>query len=332
MADIHENGFEKGLENGFSGGPPANEFPAGPPNGFHDGPPPNGLPDGPPPGIPGKKFEMPTAKQNEVKLTDYMRESLEKVASAEGFRNYDLKVDHGSAIGDGFVGLIYKVIIQEIDSDKKLSVVLKFPPENQARRRDFGAMDLFKREVFVYNEFLPELVKFQKERHIKEADGFYNFPKCYFAEFNEEKDDSVIIMEDLRENGYKMWDKYSPVNLEHTKLIMLALGKLHALSFALKTQKPELFEKFKSMNDFMTDKMGDEKMAGMMSATVQRAVATIDEKDVKSRNRALRLLEDYSQMMRELTDPKRAEPFTIVGHGDCWSNNFMFQYKVRMTL
>lgn len=333
MADIHENGFEKGSENGFSAGPPPNGFPSGPPpNGFPAGPPPNGFPAGPPPEIPGKKFEIPTAKLAEVKLTDYMRESLDKVALAEGFKNYDLKVDHGSAVGDGFVGLIYKVIIQEIDSDKKLPVVLKFPPENQARRREFGAMDLFKREVFVYNEFLPELVKFQKERHIKEADGFFNFPKCYFAEFNEEKDDSVIIMEDLREDGYKMWDKYKPVNLEHTKLLVLALGKLHALSFALKTQKLELFEKFKSMNDFMAEKMGDEKMVGMMTGSIQRAVDTIDEKDVKRRNRALRLLDNFSQMLHELTAPKEAEPFAVVGHGDCWSNNFMFQYKVRVAI
>lgn len=318
MASNHENGFSveaNGLTNGAS-------------NGFHDIEATGALSGGPPNGAPGQKFEMPTAKLAEVNLTDYMRESLDKVASAEGFKNYDIKVDHGSSIGDGFVGLIYKAIIQEIDSDKKLEVVLKFPPLNKARRNDFGAMDLFKREVFVYNELLPEFVKFQKERKIKESDGFFNFPKCYFAEYSEEKDDSILIMEDLRESGYKMWNKYEPVNFEHAKLLFTALGRLHAISFALKAQKPELFEKFKQMNDFMSEKFGDEQMSMMMTGSLQRAAETIDASDVKRRNRVLRLTENFSQLMKELVDPVRAEPYSVVAHGDCWSNNFMFQYKV----
>lgn len=271
---------------------------------------------------------LPKAKLAEVNLTSYMRESLEKVATSEGFKNFELKVNHGSGIGDGFIGLLYKVTIEEVESDKKLAVVIKFPPENKARRNDMGAMDLFKREVFVYNEVLPEFVKFQKEKGIKDSAGFFNFPKCYFAEFNEEKDDSVIIMEDLKETGHGMWDKYKPVNLEHTKLLMAALGKFHATSFALKEQKPELFEKFKGMNDYFTEKFGEEQLRMMMSANIQKAADTIDEGDVKRRNRILILKENFVEIMKELTDAMRAEPYSIVNHGDCWSNNFMFHYKV----
>ena len=261
-----------------------------------------------------------------------MRESLEKVALSEGFRNYELKVDHGSAIGDGFVGLIYKATIQEIDSDKKLDVVLKCPPFSKARRDDFKAMELFKREVFVYNEVFPEFVKFQKEKNIEEAEGFFNFPKCYFAEYNEEKDDSIIIMEDLKENNCKMWDRFVTLNLEHTKLLVATLGRFHALSFALKTQRPDVFKKFKDLKDILSELIFGENaepnITGMFTGSLERAAEVFDEKDVTKRNKILQLRENLEEILKQLVDPELAEPYAVLGHGDCWSNNFMYQYKV----
>jgi hypothetical protein len=315
MAEIHENG-----EATIAFEPYGQTFDA-PVNGIHveTEAPPSAKPE----------FEIPTAKLKEVHVTDYMRECLAKVASSEGFKNYDIKVDHGSAIGDGFVGLMIKVNIQEIDSDKNLVVLLKTPPEGHARRHDFGALSLFKREVFVYNEFLPAIVKFQEEKKIKKNVGFFEFPKCYFAEFNEEKDDSLIIMEDLRDSGHKMWNKFVPTNIEHTRLLMASLGRLHAVSFAMKAQRPELFEKFKGMDDYMSTKMA-EGLSTMLMSAIDRAADCLDPSDTKRRARVLILKESLSQTMTELTSPERAEPYSIVTHGDCWSNNFMFHYKVRV--
>lgn len=277
---------------------------------------------------PDKKFEIPTAKLSEVKVTDYMRECLDKVASSEGFNNYDIKVDHGSAIGDGFVGLMFKATIQEIDSDKNLTVLLKSPPENHARRHDFGALALFKREVFVYNQVLPEFVKFQEMMRVKKAEGFFEFPKCYLAEYNEEKDDSVIIMEDLRDSGHKMWNKFIPANLEHAKLIMAALGRLHAVSFAMKEMQPEAFEKFKGLDDFMSGHAAATGFQSMLATSIEKAADCLDPTDTKRRARVLMLKENVGTLMRDMTNPDAAEPYTIVTHGDCWTNNFMFHYRV----
>lgn len=59
-------------------------------------------------------------KRTEVTLTDYMRENLNKVALQEGFKSYELKVDQGMSVGDGFIGLMYKAFIPETDSDNSL--------------------------------------------------------------------------------------------------------------------------------------------------------------------------------------------------------------------
>ncbi|CRK94159.1 CLUMA_CG007678, isoform A [Clunio marinus] len=272
------------------------------------------------------KFEVPKATLKEIVVTDYMRESLDKVAIAEGFKNYDVKVDHGSGVGDGFVGILFKVTIQEIDSDKNLIVVLKSPPDNETRRIQFGSMELFEREVFMYNELLPEFVKFQEEKKISKSMGFFDFPKCYFADYSAERDQSIIIMEDLRENGYKLWDKFTPTNYEHARFLMDALGRFHAISFAMKAQKPEIFNRFKELHDHLTDKMTEPNVAQMMMQNVDRAAGTIDDLDIKKKNRVLKLKE-FTTFLGELTSPLKAEPYAVVSHGDCWSNNFMFLYR-----
>ena len=183
-------------------------------------------------------LESKPKPKREVKLTEYLRESLDKVALSEGFKKYEVIVDQGSSVGDGFVGLLYKATVKEINSDKKLEIVLKCPPLNKARREDFHSMLLFEREVFAYNEVFPELVKIQREKKIDESEGFYNFPKCYFAECNKEKDDAVIIMEDLKTKDFKMWDKYLPVNLEHTKLVVAALGRYSVVGHVIVSKIP----------------------------------------------------------------------------------------------
>jgi hypothetical protein len=274
-------------------------------------------------------IEVPLAKQGEVKVTPYMTECLDKVAKAEGFDKYEVTIDHGSSVGDGFIGILFKATLKEVDNDKQLTVVIKSPPVSKARREDFGAMGLFKREVIVYNEMLPAFVKFQEERKISKAQGFFEFPKCYFAEYNEENDDAILIMEDLKEKDFKMWNKFVPTDYEHTKLLVTTLGKFHAVSFAMKDQQPEMFEKFQKFDDFISQLLGgDPSMVGMMTTNIEKAANLLDPADTNGRNRVLKLKENFSQLMKDLMDPTLCEPFAVIGHGDCWVNNFMYQYQV----
>lgn len=270
---------------------------------------------------------LPTATQQEIVFTDYIRKSLEIVASAEGFRNYDFVIDHGSSVGDGFVGVIYKVQIKENDSDKALTVLTKVLPESKARREQPGTLPMFEREVFVYNVLLPELVAFQKEKKITRTHGYFNFPKVYYADYDEELKDGIIIMEDLRDTGHRMWDKFKPIDLEHAKLLMMALGRLHALSFAMKIKKPEQFEKFRELKDIYGSLMNDEGTKTFLDASLQQALSTLDTNDVKSRNKFEGMMSSINSIMQN--DLYSGEPYSVFNHGDCWVNNMLYHYTKR---
>lgn len=272
---------------------------------------------------------IPKASLKEIVMTDYIRQSLDIVASSEGFRNYEIIFDHGSNIGDGFVGIILKVKIKENDSDKSLSVLAKIPPQNKARREMPGTMVTFEREVYLYNVLLPELIAFQKEKRVNRSQGFFNIPKVYYADYDSELRDSIIVMEDLRETGHRMWDKYKPIDLEHSKLLMESLGRLHALSFAMKKKKPEFFEKLHNLKDIFVALIEDENMKGFLEQSMVRCCETLDPNDTKNRQKFMKIAQNMSETMASCVNIEASEPYAVLNHGDCWMNNFLYHYDRR---
>lgn len=268
----------------------------------------------------------PSAPVNEI--TDYMRKGLDVVAVNEGFVNYTVKEEKGSNVGDGFIGIMFRIHFQEVDSDKHLTVMLKAPPASLARRNQLGALKAFKREVFMYNKVLPAFVAFQKEKFIKEAKGFFNFPKVYFAEFDEELQDSVIIMEDLKESGCKMWDKFVPIDFEHSKLVLESLGRFHAISFAMKEQHPEIFDKLKHLDEIFFGNDNND-FDNFMEGSMDRAIEGLPEDAVSVKIKLERMrAKGLKNLLANATDPDKAEPYAVISHGDCWTNNFMYKYQV----
>lgn len=181
----------------------------------------------------------------------------------------------------------------------------------------------------MYNELLPSFVAFQLEKNISKSRGFFDFPKCYYAEYDEDLKDSTIIMEDLHERDCKMWDKFVPINYEHAKMVMESLGRFHAISFAMKAQRPEIFDKYKLLEDIMSNNKTSEGVEAYMLSCVDRAINSLSDMETTKKNKVLKLRSGFMQTMKELASPENAEPFAVVGHGDCWTNNFMFQYRVR---
>jgi hypothetical protein len=258
------------------------------------------------------KTVIKMAELKEIVITDYIRESLSKVADAEGFCDYELLVDHGSSIGDGFVGIMIKVTLRERNSDKSLQVLAKIPPTNPQTRAMMKSMKLFEREVFVYNILLPEFVALQKEKKISKEQGFFNFPKVFYADYDAERDDSIIIMEDMRNSGHRMWDKTKPVNLEHASLLMKALGRFHALSFAMKAKKPEQFQKYKELSDFISENFVEEQFMAFLVQSMDRALNMLAPDDTKARTKFKRLSDLAKQYIAEATTQDLIEPYGVV--------------------
>ena len=259
-------------------------------------------------------IEIPIAKQEEIIVTEYLKECIHKVATTEGFINYNLTVNYGSNIGDGYVSNMLKISINE-DNHETLTVLVKIPLENKARREVMKMMSLFEREIFVYKVMLPQFEEIQRLNNLNESIRFNNFPKIYFAEFNKDKDDAIIIMDDLRESGHKMWKKSAPINFDHAKLLLTALGRYHAMSFAIRLKKPEFFQTLQHLNDDFSDVLQTPQFEVILKGSVTRIIEFFQPEEVVARDKITNLIENLKDICIERVKPKYVEPYTVMLHG-----------------
>lgn len=261
-----------------------------------------------------------------VKLPSHIVDSLKLVASENGFENPDYDFFEGS--DKGFVGIIKRCQIKE--NGRFLSVLCKLLPNDDDHNKKYDSFELFEREVFVYEKFLPELEKIQVEHGLNFRDdiGFWSYPKCYRSDYNPEHGEmSFIFMEDLTEKEFRVRDMFKPADLNHTRQIFTELAKLHAISFALKTKKPVVFSQYKSMNDLMCRLMTTPSMKGLASRNVKLASELFilpEEEDTQKK--ILSYMNDLWAQIEKVLERENAEPFGTVCHGDCWINNVMFNY------
>lgn len=265
------------------------------------------------------------------KLPDYVQGLLTKIAKEQGFVDFTTENQPGSNHGDNFVGVMTSVTItgnckmNGKIKEEKLHLLVKLAPENEARRNEFMSSAVFKREVFAYTKMLPTYVQFQKDKGLSESESFLSFPKCYAAIADEENEQFVVIMEDLRPKGFTMWPKAEPIALDHVRLFVEELGKFHGISFALKEQKPEFFNELRSMKDLLGYFMTNENMKALWMVAYDRAIEAL--KDENHRKIVSDVKENMEKIMMECVGEGVCDPFGAITHGDCWNNNLLYQYE-----
>ncbi|XP_058129492.1 uncharacterized protein LOC131271921 [Anopheles coustani] len=276
-----------------------------------------------------KEAPAPTNETTDpMELPKFIYRAMEKVAIEQGFTPGQVKIefDVGSTKGDGFVGEMFKAFLTE--GDRREVYLCKIPPLNEARRRQFpAAMKIFTRETLAYTQFLPLMFAYQEEKGVGREDGFFSVPKCYHAECDEAAEEAVIIMEDLRLDGYRMWDKKVPVNYEHVRMTMEQLGRLHAVSLALKRDRPQEFERFKVPDQMNLTMPEGGRIEGMLRQMIANAIETLEPHETTERTKMQKLLNNMRTELENCFKPDPAEPYTVLGHGDCWVNNYMFHYR-----
>lgn len=271
---------------------------------------------------------------SDFQVPQYAITAINRIAQDEGFTNYAINYDRGSNFGDGFVAEIVRAkikglqLVKGVQEESELVLMVKLPPDNKTRREQMG-MNVFDREVTVYNEILPMFQKFQLDKGLKPGQGFVSFPKCYFASFDKEKDESVIIMEDIRKKGFKMLNKYKYVDYPHAAAVLETIAQFHGLSLAMKDQCPGLFDKFKGLKDAMTDGMLTDMMKSLTAASCEKAIEALEphEENIKQKLRAFS--ENVIDIIKTCTNGELSEPYSVINHGDCWVNNMMFKYEVK---
>lgn len=275
------------------------------------------------------KEDVPIIDNAPVEFPAFIEESIASIAPQEGFTpgEFTITIDRLSDC-EGLIGELHKATITE--GERELNVLCKIPPLDPVRRQQFNSIALFEREVNVYSNLLPTMLEFQREKGITDElnEGFFNIPKCYRTHFDAESEQALILMEDLRSREFSMWNKLEPLNFEHARLLLTQLGRFHGLSLAMKEQRPDVFEAFK-VPDLMVPAMEqNEQLMAMFTSALEAAISVLDPSEERARWKMEGLRNDFFAVLQSCVDPERAEPFAVLNHGDCWTNNLMYGYQV----
>lgn len=280
----------------------------------------------------------PTTTGATTTIPDHLARLLDAIAVREGFtaNAYTLTAGSGSNHGDNFMGVMLRVHItgeRRVDgvrtADARLSLICKVPPAERARREMFETKTTFEREIYVYETVLPLFAEFQMQKGcVTPADGFFQFPKCYGSVANAENDaEYALVLADLRADGYEMFDRFETLDVEHARLALGELGKLHALSFVLRDQRPDVLRKLQQLKAETMLKMADTEMAKpFWENNYAMAADTLREDETVLRGKIDTIKHTFLERMRACSAYGAAEPFAVLNHGDFWNNNMMYRY------
>ncbi|KAJ8913441.1 hypothetical protein NQ315_017185 [Exocentrus adspersus] len=228
-----------------------------------------------------------------------------------------------TAAGENYGSLMLAVDIKirnkENGKERILHVVGKAVPRNEFIQKMFQSPLTFKKELEFYRT---------RQNGIKEVMDF--FPEFYGGRMgmtsnpDEFDDDAVILLENLKMEGYFCVDRTIGFDLDTAKYLIKNLATFHAVPLALKLKNPELFKK-KILPNINTlkifDGLGDDLLENVIDGYI--TIAKENEECIPFLPRIKKKLFASAKFVQNPSPPR--EPFSTLVHIDFWVNNTMIK-------
>ncbi|KAF5302541.1 hypothetical protein FQR65_LT00913 [Abscondita terminalis] len=256
-------------------------------------------------------------------MTPHLQGLIDDIIAEDSIESKEIDVKPLVKPGDNWLGNILQVEIIGNNTQNQtvsLNVVAKTAPTDQIQRNFFPIASAYKREIYMYNFAIPELIKLQKENIVENI--FSPFAKCYKT--SSEEGNEVLLLKNMQSLGYTTVSHRHPVSYDHASLAMKYYGKFHALSFALQAQKPEIYEEIRT-NIVKSIGMGMPVLKLILE--IGTKVLNYLEKDEKIYNVFQKYLKQPHFVGETLIWKEPDGPYKVILHGDSQLRNMLFKYE-----
>ena len=224
--------------------------------------------------------------------------------------------------GDNFLSTLFRLDVEYKETKegdtKHYFMILKALPESEMMLKFLSELDGFRKELCMYTTVFPAIY-----RIMKEAKGHVHVlsPRCLYSD-----EESLIVLEDLKQFGYKMAVRQEGLDLEHCRITLRALARLHAASFALYKSDPSIMDVFEE--GMFKDTVENRKFRqSLFNVNINSLASKVETWDGYERfgPKLRELIPTAVDSMIEAVTPKE-NSFNVLNHGDCWVNNMLFRY------
>ncbi|XP_069690958.1 uncharacterized protein [Periplaneta americana] len=247
-----------------------------------------------------------------------------KSASDPDPKVISFEVKNATAAGDNYSSDMYRVKVNYTQGDtaKTTSVIVKVAKHFDIFDKISTELNPFQREINVFTHILPYLQDFLRDIFPGKFQPF----GANLLHSSNELSTTYLIMEDLKESGFKIAERMRGLDMNHSLLVMKNLGRYHAASVVLHEKQPEKLRYF--MESFYNPSNKDmmDKFYNGILRNVAREVETWPDYKERFASKLHKLADD--PFMHCVNAVKRdEEEFNVLCHGDLWLNNMMFRYS-----
>ncbi|XP_042874594.1 uncharacterized protein LOC122254789 [Penaeus japonicus] len=232
------------------------------------------------------------------------------------------RIEDFTKLGDNYASVVTSVVVgfTREGTESQTSYVVKINPchgfQNMEKATNIG----FVKETEFYGKLLPQLNSALEEAGLKPL----CFPAYYYSYLELGKE--LFFLEDLRQRGYKMFDRRKGLDVAHASLVLKELAKLHAASLLLQKKNPEYFKGTHLHMDW-ANAFNDAVDVGMMfGGYLDNAVTMLE--NIGGYGGVIKWIQSIKPNIREIFE-KELEPskYHVLCHGDPWNNNLLFRYN-----
>lgn len=248
---------------------------------------------------------------------ELLESALKNVLDDKSVKVLNFQTKPAASSGDNYTSDVYRVLVEYLvdGATQKKSLIVKFMLEIEMVTKLLNEYKFFVKEKEIYSNILPIVSKMMFNEQFA--------PKCYSIM---EEPSQMFVMEDLKESGYIVVDRQAGLDLEHCKVVVKKLAKMHAASMVLAESDPEMFQIFDfgliNKNSTFGSAMPSIFIAGLGSL-IEESANWPDFQEITEKLKGIK--DNFEDRAIKCIDQENS--FKVLNHGDLWTNNFMIKYE-----
>jgi hypothetical protein len=136
----------------------------------------------------------------------------------------------------------------------------------------------------------------------------------------------AIVLEDLKEHGFRMPDSTAGMDMQHCLLVIKAMAQSHAASAVLHLNEPEIFKLFSESFYCERQRKTVERIVQSNMKSLAREVETWPLFNDRFASKLHSVADKAVDFMIKFVE-RDDDDFNTFIHGDLWQNNIMFRYS-----